>query len=273
MTGAEDAAAFIRRQWSTRPELGVILGTGLGGIANEIDVDLKLSYDEIPGFASSTVIGHAGFLLCGHLGSVAIMAMMGRCHFYEGYGTQQVTLPTNVMCALGVTDLFVSNSSGGIRPSMRPGELMVIEDHINMMGYRTVGIGVPHSGRNLYDIELIERVEEMARSRGIVLHRGVYVAVLGPNYETRAEYRAFRRLGGDAVGMSTVPETLTAGHSKPRILAISTIANVAKPDSLVATSAQGVVDVANDAAPNLRELLIGLIDEGCLGSAGNRAER
>lgn len=260
-------ANVIRRQWSTRPRVAIVLGTGLGDLATHIAADLVLPYRQLESFPLSTAVGHAGQFVCGHLARVPVIAMRGRCHLYEGYSHDQVTHPIRVMRELGATTLIISNASGGINTQFKSGDLMAIESHINLMGARGIArlpaVAQPVGSRtnaSPYDPNLIDRAQTIARREDIVCHRGVYVAVSGPNYETRAEYRFFRMIG-DAVGMSTVPEALTAAASGMSVLALSTITNVAKPDAPQFVDADDVVDIAEHAEPRLRKIVIGVLQK------------
>jgi len=265
------AANFVRAHWDRVPQVGIILGTGLGQLASQIERDVVLRYESIPHFPRSTAIGHSGQLVCGALLDTPVMAMEGRFHFYEGYTADEITLPVEVMRELGVELLLVSNASGGLNPQYQSGEVMAIADHLDWMGRRTARLGdipcdVEHPsasrlGRtSLYDPVLLDWSQEIARRAGFPCHRGTYVAVLGPNYETRSEYRAMRRLGGDAVGMSTVPEVLAARRCGLRVLALSTVTNVARPDAPTTTEAQEVIDIAATAEPRLRTILLGVLE-------------
>ena len=261
-----EASDLVRRLWPRTPRAGIILGTGLGQLAEQILCDIILPYHAIPYFPQSTALGHKGQLVCGVLNDVPVVALDGRFHFYEGYSADEITLPISVMRRLGTELLMVSNASGGLNPQFRSGDIMAMADHIDLMGKRTSSLSVPNgmpsrSGGWLpYDPELIDLAQELARRGGFACHRGTYIAVLGPNYETRAEYRALRRLGGDAVGMSTIPEVLAAIRCGMRVLALSTITNVARPDALAATAAQDVVDIAATAEPKLREIVVGVLE-------------
>lgn len=264
---------MICRQWSVRPRVAIVLGTGLGDLANHIAADFVLPYDHLESFPRSTAVGHAGQFVCGHLAGVPVIAMRGRCHLYEGYSYEQVTHPVRVMRELGASMLIVSNASGGLNPLFKSGDLMAIEGHVNLMGVRgrgpTATIDQPIGGRandSPYDSHLIDCVQAIARRENIVCQRGVYVAVSGPNYETRAEYRFFRKIG-DAVGMSTVPETLTAAACGMAVLALSTITNVAKPDAPQFVDADDVVDIAEHAEPQLRKIVIGVLERVALDGA------
>ena len=281
----EQAAAFIRQQWGRAPRIGIILGTGLRQAARRIEVECELPYDAIPHFPRSTAPGHPGRLLCGRLAQVPAIAMAGRHHVYEGYSFAQITLPIQVLGALGVELLMLSNASGGLNPRFRSGDIMVLVDHIQWMFRRGEGIaealsrdehrppvaadrglpgpsfpraaGSPGVGW-CYDPALIEEALRIARAENLSVHRGVYVAVTGPNYETRAEYRFLRRIGGDAVGMSTVPEAITAACLGMRVLALSVIANVAVPVAPERTESQQVTAWAARGAPGLSTILSGL---------------
>jgi purine-nucleoside phosphorylase len=209
----EEAVAAIRAKWQATPRVGIILGTGLGSLAQQIADPVTFDYEELPNFPRSTAISHAGRLVCGTLQGVPVMAMEGRFHMYEGYSLKQITLPVRVMKALGADLLIVSNACGGMNPYYRCGDLMVIDDHINLLGDNPlIGINDDRLGPRFpdmcepYDQSLIAAAMEIAREQNIVLHRGVFVAVPGPNLETRAEYRFLRTIGADVVGMSTVPE-------------------------------------------------------------------
>lgn len=256
---------LVRGRWNRSPRFGIILGTGAGRLAEEIEAEQTISYRDIPYFPHSTVMGHKGQLLCGKLSGTDVVAMEGRFHLYEGYPVDQSTLGIHVMHALGVEILFVSNASGGINPNYSSGEIMLIESHIDFM-YRstqnmnpTVAQDRPTLLSDAYDHDLIDQARKCARSQGFIVHQGVYAAMLGPNYETRAEYRFLKKVGGDAVGMSTVPEVTVAGRYGMRVLGMSIISNVAKPDMLEATSGQEVIDAAAVAAPNLKAIVVNAI--------------
>jgi len=260
------AAEAIRRQWSCAATTAVILGTGLGELADELSVQSSIRYEDITGFRRSTALAHQGRLLCGELSGAPIIMLQGRCHLYEGYPLADLTLPVRVLAALGVKTLIVTNAAGGLNPDFTLGDVMLIDDHINLQGIvGTCPLDRAALGRvtrpcsRLYDRELAEAAERVARRQDFPLRRGVYIAVTGPSYETRAEYRAFRRLGGDAVGMSTICEVLTAVGCGMRILGLSTITNVACPDAPKVVSAQEVVDVARLARPRMRAIVQGVL--------------
>ncbi len=265
------ALAAIRQHWSGTPQVAIVLGTGLGGLAEQIEIEAVIPYREIPGFPHSTALAHKGQLVCGKLAGETVVALQGRCHLYEGYSFSALTLPTRVMAGLGARVLIVSNAAGGMNPQFAAGDVMVIDDHIDLLfrlgtapSVLPFRCGVVPAARYYYDREFIGQVQSLARKENVVLQRGVYVGVTGPNYETRAEYRMFRRLGGDAVGMSTIPEVLTAAQCGMRVLGFSAITNVARPDAPDVVDAQEVVDVAGCAAPKMQQLILGLLERGSL---------
>jgi purine-nucleoside phosphorylase len=254
----EEAHGAIRSRWKGSPSVGVILGTGLGALAQDIQAEATIPYSELPHFPQSTVLGHAGEMVCGRLAGRTVVAMSGRFHAYEGYSLRQITFPVRVMKALGCGTLIVSNACGGLNPQFAKGDLMVIEDHINLMGDNPL-IG-PNDDRlgdrfpdmsQPYDKGLIALARRAALDEKVVCHQGVYVAVTGPNLESRAEYRFLRGIGADVVGMSTVPEVIVAIHSKLRVLGFSVITDMCLPDALVPTSHAEIVAVANEAEAKL----------------------
>lgn len=262
----QEAAAYLRPRMTVPLTAGIVLGSGLGGLAEEIEEHASWQYAEIPHFPQSTAIGHANRLRVGMLSGHPVCAMQGRVHLYEGYSPRQVTFGVRVMQTLGIRVLVVSNAAGGLKSNFHRSEVMAIEDHINLMfanplmGSNEERWGPRFSDMSQpYDQTLIEKAEQIARRHAIVLHRGVYVGLRGPTYETRAEYRMLRRLGADAVGMSTVPEVLVARHAGMRVFGISVITNVASPDALPETSHAEVVDAAHAASPALRILVRELI--------------
>jgi len=260
------AAEVIRAQWSGRPRVGIILGTGLGSIAGQIHTEAKIDYFSIPHFPRSTTIGHAGQLICGSLQGVPVAAMEGRFHAYEGYSHRQITFPVRVMKALGAELLIVSNASGGMNPQFRLGDIMVIEDHINLMlGNPLIGANDDALGPRFpdmsrpYNPELIDLALEIARRENFAAHKGVYVGVTGPNLETRAEYRFLRAIGAYAVGMSTVPEVLAAIHGGMRVLGLSVITDLCLPDALKPANIEEIIKVAAAAEPKLRAMVLGIL--------------
>ena len=261
-----ESAAYVRNRFAATPVAGIVLGTGLGGFADEIDAAATIPYGEIPHFPSSTAMGHAGKLVCGTAAGQPVVAMQGRFHGYEGYSHAEVTLPIRVMHALGARVLIVSNASGGLNPAYGSGDLMLLDDHINLMFDNPLfGINDDTLGPRFpdmscpYDRDLIECCQRLAREHAFACHRGTYAALSGPNYETRAEYRMLRTLGADVVGMSTVPETIVAVHAGMRVLALSVVTNVCRPDALGTTEGQEVVDIAASAEPRMRTLVLGVL--------------
>jgi purine-nucleoside phosphorylase len=264
----DEAAQAIRGRTGLKPTIGIILGTGLGRLAGEIEAEASIPYGEIPSFPVSTVESHEGRLIFGHLGGVPVVAMQGRFHLYEGYSAQEVTFPVRVMKALGVDTLLVSNAAGGMNPQWRKGELMLITDHINFQGVNPLvgpnlddwGPRFPDMSRP-YDVELGAIAARKALEMGIKLHEGVYVAVTGPNMETRAEYRFLRALGADVVGMSTVPENIVARHMGMRVMAISVVTDECFPDALEEVSLADVVAAAGEAEPKLTAITRAVVEE------------
>ena len=256
----------VRPRWNRSADIGIVLGTGLGKLAEAIEQPTVIQYPEIPGFPVSTVESHAGRLLCGTLAGKSVVAMQGRFHRYEGYSLQQVTFPVRVMRELGAQTLIVSNACGAVRGDWHPGDLMLIADHINLLGDNPL-IG-PNDDRlgprfpdmsQPYDESLRAMARDVARRQKITLREGVYVAVPGPNLETRAEYAMIREVGGDVVGMSTVPEVIVAVHSGMRVLGISIITDEAVPETLTPTTLEMVIAAANKAEPSLTALVTGVV--------------
>jgi purine-nucleoside phosphorylase len=261
------AAGVVRGQSALVPEIGIILGTGLGGLAREIAIETEVPYAEIPGFPLSTVETHAGRLLLGRLGGRPVVAMQGRFHRYEGYDLQQVTFPVRVLHALGARTLIVSNACGGMNPLWGPGDLVLLSDHINLLGDNPlVGPNDERLGPRFpdmsapYDPELRALVRKTALELGIMLREGVYVAVAGPNLETRAEYRMLRAMGADVVGMSTVPEVIVAGHQGMRTIGISIITDQCLPDALEPAEIGRIIATAGRAEPHLTRLIAALVE-------------
>jgi purine-nucleoside phosphorylase len=258
---ARAATEFILQRWPRRARVGMILGSGLGGLAELIAVECSPGYDEIPCFPRPTAEGHGGQLICGELDGVPIVAMNGRCHLYEGYSPQSLMLPVCVMHALGIELLIVTNASGGLNPQYRAGDLMVIRDHFSFQPALAVADCPQVMDRqcrvsNAAFVPRLARVAiELGHQAGAPIHQGVYLAVLGPNYETRAEYRMFRRLGADAVGMSTACEVLAAAHLGLPTLGLSAIANVACPDAPTKLTHTQVLAAVASAGHYVRRLL------------------
>ncbi len=262
----EEAVAAIRRRWSGQVQAGVVLGTGLGELAQEIEAEAVIDYEDLPHFPTSTTVSHAGRLVCGKLAGVTVAAMEGRFHAYEGYSHHQITFPVRVIQALGAKLLIVSNACGGMNPHYRGGDIMVIDDHINLMnGNPLIGVNDDRLGPRFpdmsapYDAELIDLALEIARRENFVAHRGVYVAVTGPNLETRAEYRFLRMIGADVVGMSTVPEVLVAAHAGLRVLGLSIVTDMCLPDALKPAELEHILATAAEGAPKLRKIVLGVL--------------
>lgn len=258
----DETIPFIRNHTSAQPDTGIILGTGLGGLAKEIQIETVLDYREIPHFPVSTVETHAGKLLFGKLNGRSIVAMQGRFHYYEGYSMKQITFPVRVMKELGVKVLLISNACGGMNPTFRAGDIMIMEDHINLLGDNPlIGPNDEKLGPRFPDMSqpysrrLIELAEKVALEKGIKLQRGVYVAVAGPNLETRAEYRFLRLIGADAVGMSTVPECIVANHAAMEVLGLSVITDECFPDALKPAKIEEIIKTAAEAEPKLTYIM------------------
>lgn len=262
----ESAAAAIRSKWDRAPNAGIILGTGLGSFVEQIDVEATIDYEDIPHFPNSTAISHAGRLVCGDLHGMPVLAMEGRFHMYEGYSLKQITLPVRVMKALGADLMLVSNACGGMNPNYACGDIMVIEDQINLLGDNPlIGINDDRLGPRFpdmcepYTLSLVERALSVARREDIVAHKGVFVAVSGPNLETRAEYRFLRTIGADVVGMSTVPEVIVAVHAGMRVVGFSVVTDMCLPDALKPANVEEIIAVANAAEPKLTKLILGVL--------------
>jgi purine-nucleoside phosphorylase len=257
-----EAKKFIERRSKIKPEIGIILGTGLGILAKEIEINAIISYSDIPHFAVSTAPGHEGNLILGRLSGKIIVAMQGRFHTYEGYSLEEITFPIRVMKEMGVELLIESNAAGGMNPNFKAGDLMIITDHINLTGNNPlIGPNDERLGSRFpdmsepYDKELIELTKSIAIDEKIVIHKGVYVGLTGPNFETPAEYRFLRLIGADAVGMSTVPEVIVARHSGLRVLGISCITDECIPDRLEPVDFRKVIQVAKKVEPQLTRLV------------------
>ena len=262
----ERAAAAVRARWPTRPEAAIILGTGLGGLAAEITVEAEVPYGDIPGFPLSTVESHAGKLILGWLEGRPVAAMAGRFHKYEGYSLEQIALPVRVLRALGADVLLVSTAVGGMHPLWAPGDVMLIADHINLLGDNPlVGPNDDRLGPRFpdmsapYDPGLAALARAVALEQGVVLREGVYVAVPGPNLETRAEYRFLRGIGADVVGMSTVPEVIAAVHGGMKVLGLAVITDACLPDALQPASLDRILATAATAEPKLTALIRGVL--------------
>lgn len=264
----EEAVAAIRSRWNGKPKVGIILGTGLGGVARNITDTVTFDYADLPHFAASTATTHAGNLVCGKFNGMDVVAMEGRIHAYEGYSWQQITFPVRVMKALGAELLIVSNACGGMNPQYHRGDIMVIEDHINLMGGNPLtGVNDDSLGERFPDMcepytkSLMEAALAIGRKNGYSIHSGVYVGVLGPNLETRAEYRFLRGIGADAVGMSTIPEVIVAVHSQMRVLGLSIITDMCLPDALKPADLAEIIATANEAEPKLSQIVLEVLEQ------------
>lgn len=263
----DEAVNFIRKHTSMTPAVGVVLGTGLGELAKEIEQENVLSYENIPHFPISTVESHEGKLIFGKITNIPVMAMQGRFHYYEGYTMQQITFPIRVMKFLGVKTLVISNACGGMNPLFHKGDLMIMDDHINLIGDNPlIGVNDDELGPRFPDMSepyskrLIDIAEKIALEEKIKIQKGVYVAVAGPNLETRAEYRFLRNIGADVVGMSTIPEVIVARHMNFEVFGISVITDECFPDALEPASVPDIIKTANNAQPFLTLLMKKLIE-------------
>ncbi|MBQ0048896.1 MAG: purine-nucleoside phosphorylase [Bacteroidales bacterium] len=254
-------AAWLKERISTHPETAIILGTGLGRLADEIEVKNRIPYSEIPNMPVSTVEGHSGCLLVGQLGGKDILAMQGRFHFYEGYSMKEVTFPIRVMYELGIKTLFVSNAAGCTNPNFEVGDLMIITDHINLFPEHPLhGPNVPTGPRfpdmsDAYDPELIQLANRIAQEKGIKVQHGVYLGTQGPTFETRAEYKMFALMGADSVGMSTVPEVIVARHCSIRVFGMSIITDIGVEGKIVKVTHEEVQKAANAVQPLMADIM------------------
>jgi len=256
-----EASDFLLSKIKSSPEIGIITGTGLGGITEKIETDFQIPYEDIPNFPVSTVKSHKGRLIVGQISGRYIMAMEGRFHTYEGYSPKEITFPIRLMSSLGIRYLFISSAAGGLNPRFSPGDIMVVTDHINLTGQNPLigpnldeyGPRFPDMSR-VYDPDLINLVKNMALNSGISLEQGVYVGLTGPSLETPAETRFLKLIGADAVGMSTVPEVIVGAHCGLRMIVIVAITNVNLPDCMQETSLDEVIENANRAGPLLEKL-------------------
>lgn len=268
MRGLRAAEASIRERSSLVPEVGLILGTGLGGLAEAIEVESAVPYEEIPGFPLSTVETHTGRLLLGRLDGTSVVALQGRFHRYEGYTLQEIVFPVRVIRLLGARTLLTSGAGGGLDPLMEAGDLVLLDDHINLLGDSPlIGPNPDELGPRFadmsepYDRGLQELASRVALARGLPLRRGVYAAVTGPNLETRAEYRMLRSLGADVVGMSTVPEVIAARHMDMRVMGITIVTDLCFPDALEPVDVPAILATAAEAEPRLTDLVRGVVEE------------
>ena len=267
LTRIKEAVSFVREKIPETPDTAIILGTGLGGIVDHLDVQHTVDYESIPHFPVSTVEGHEGKLIAGRVGTKEVLVMQGRFHYYEGYKMEEVIFPIRVMKFLGIKTLILSNAAGGMNPEFRIGDIMVINDHICLMPNPLIGKHDPGLGARFpdmsqtYDQELIRKAKSLSVKLGIPVQEGCYVGVTGPTLETPGEYRYLRIIGGDAVGMSTVPEAIAAHQLGIRIFAVSVITDLGVPGKIKKLTHQDVIDVAEKTAPRLTELIINLIAE------------
>ena len=258
----KETVKFIKNKTDLKPEIGIILGTGLGGLVAEIDIIRELSYSDIPNFPVSTVESHAGKLIFGKITDKNLIVMQGRFHYYEGYSMQNITFPIRVMKELGVNILLISNASGGMNPQFSRGDLMILDDHINLLGSNPlIGPNLDEYGTRFPDMSepyskrLIALTEKVALENQLKVQKGTFIAVPGPNLETKAEYRFLRLCGADCVGMSTVPEDIVAVHSGMEVLGISVITDECFPDALHPVNVEEIIQVANEAEPKLTLLM------------------
>lgn len=262
-----ETTAFIEQLITEKPEVGIILGSGLGELANEINISVTIPYSDIPHFPVSTVKGHEGQLIFGTLNSIPVVAMQGRFHYYEGYSMDEITFPVRVLKRLGIGNLFVSNASGGVNVDFEVGDIMFITDHINLMPNPLIGPNFNEDGPRFVDLseaynkKLLSKAKKIARTHGIHFKTGVYAAVTGPTYETLAEYKYIQSIGADAVGMSTIPEVIIARHMRLPVFAVSVISDLGVEGKIVEISHDEVVDAASVVAPKLNMIIKDLVTE------------
>ncbi len=266
LTKFKESADYIKSRTNVKPSIGIILGTGLGGLVSEINIIDEIPYEEIPNFPISTVESHSGKLIFGELGGKQVVAMQGRFHFYEGYTMKEVTFPVRVMKFLEIERLFVSNASGGVNPDFEVGEIMIIDDHINLFpAHPLIGKNIDELGPRFpdmmktYDASMIELAKEIAKENNIKVSQGTYAGLTGPTLETPAEYKYVRAIGADAVGMSTVPEVIVARHMEIPCFAISIVTDLGVPGMIQETSLQDVIEVANRQEPKMTTIMKELI--------------
>ena len=262
----EEAKDFIASKWSGTPKTGIILGTGLGPFVERIEIEAEIDYESIPHFPSSTATSHRGRLICGKIDGVPVVAMEGRIHLYEGHAAKMITLPVRVMRAMGAKWLIASNAVGGMNPNYQAGDIMVIEDHINLMTDNPlIGVNDDRLGPRFpdmsepYSLKMVDVALSIARKNDFIAHKGVLVSVTGPNLETRAEYRFLRLIGADVVGMSVVPEVITAVHCGMRVVGFSVVTDMCLPDALKPAVVDEIIATANAAEPKLRALVAGIV--------------
>lgn len=264
----EKATEYIKEKSGFEPEIGIILGTGLGSLGDYIDEVSVIDYSDIPEFPISTVFGHAGRLILGYLEGKKVVAMQGRFHYYEGYTMQEITIPVRVMKQLGIKLLVASNACGGLNPSFKAGDIMIITDHINLMGTNPlIGPNLEDFGprfpdmSEVYDKGMVKVLEKVAASQGIKVHNGVYGAISGPNYSTKAELSMMIKLGSDTVGMSTIPEAIVAKHCGLKVAGVSCITDMAIPDAMTAPTHEEIVKVAESVKPRFVSLIKQFVKE------------
>ena len=262
----EEAKTFIAGKWSGTPKAGIILGTGLGPFVERIEIEAEIDYESIPHFPSSTATSHRGRLICGKIDGVSVVAMEGRIHLYEGHAAKIITLPVRVMRAMGAEWLIASNAVGGMNPNYQAGDIMVIEDHINLMNDNPlIGVNDDRLGPRFpdmsepYNLKMVDVALAIARKTDFVAHKGVLVSVTGPNLETRAEYRFLRLIGADVVGMSVIPEVITAVHCGLQVVGFSVVTDMCLPDALKPAVVDEIIATANAAEPKLRALVAGIV--------------
>ena len=262
----EEAKAFIADKWNGTPKAGIILGTGLGPFVERIEIEAEIDYESIPHFPSSTATSHRGRLICGKIDGVPVVAMEGRIHLYEGHAAKIITLPVRVMRAMGAEWLIASNAVGGMNPNYQAGDIMVIEDHINLMNDNPlIGVNDDRLGPRFpdmsepYNLKMVDVALAIARKTDFVAHKGVLVSVTGPNLETRAEYRFLRLIGADVVGMSVIPEVITAVHCGLQVVGFSVVTDMCLPDALKPAVVDEIIATANAAEPKLRALVAGIV--------------
>lgn len=263
----QDSAKYLRTRGFENPEIGIILGTGLGKIIEKVNVEVEVSYNHIPNFPTATVEFHRGKLIYGSLSGKNVLLMQGRFHLYEGYNLRDVTFPVRVMKELGIKKLLISNASGAINLNFKKGEIMLIDDHINLQGSSPLAFrGVGEMGERFtdmsvpYDPEMNDKIEAIAKENGIVLHKGIYASVVGPQLETRAEYRYLKIIGADAVGMSTVPEVIVANHLGLPVAALSVLTDECDPDNLQPVNIKDILSMAGKAEPDMITIFARLIE-------------
>ena len=261
----KESAEFLEKKTNCNPQVGIILGTGLGGLVNEIEIEQSISYEDIPNFPLSTVEGHSGRLIFGNLGGKQVVAMQGRFHFYEGYTMDKVTFPVRVMKLLGIKNLIVSNASGGVNPRYEVGDLMILSDHINLIPNPLIGQNIAELGPRFPDMSetycstLIEKAETIAKANNLPVQKGVYIALTGPTLETPAEYKYMRIIGGDTVGMSTAPEVIVARHMDIPCFAMSVITDLGVPGKIKKVTHEEIQAVSEVAEPKLTLIIKELI--------------